>query len=211
MLASADQFRLTLRGKGGHAAMPHTTIDPIVAGSHLVTALQSIVSRNLSPFESGVVTIGQFSAGHACNIIPETAELLGTVRALNAASRSLLLTRVEQLIEGISSTLGVQADLRWDTGYPVTDNAAEAVEFFKRSARQSLGTGLVEADCAPVMGGEDFSFYGQHAPACFFWLGLLADGPTEYPNLHHPKFDFNDQAIPVGVKAMVSVALQPVA
>lgn len=208
MLASADTFRLFLRGKGGHAAMPHTTIDPVVGGSHLVLALQTIVSRNLAPLESGVVTVGKFAAGDAHNIIPETATLMGTVRSLNDASRTLLLKRVEEVIAGVCQTMGLTWEIEWDTGYPVTKNDAGAVGVFREVARETLGTDLVEEDCKPVMGGEDFSFYGQKVPACFYWLGLLAEGQETYPNLHNPRFDFNDAAIPVGVKAMTALALR---
>lgn len=206
MMASADQFELTFHGKGGHAAMPHTAVDPIVVAAHFITAVQSVVSRGISPLESGVVTIGVVQAGTAHNIIPETAKLSGTVRALDPAVREFEMKRVGEIAHNIAQTFGASAHIEWGVGYPVTVNDAGAVDQFRSILGSNDLIKVHGGEVEPVMGGEDFSFYGHHVPACFFWLGLLPPGTTQMPNLHHPKFDFNDEAIEFGIEAMVTLA-----
>jgi amidohydrolase len=207
MLASADQFEITVNGKGGHAAMPHYGIDPIVVASHIVTALQTISSRNVGALDSVVVTIGMVKAGTAHNIIPDTAELVGTLRTLNNDTRRLAQQRIRDIATHVAEAFGATADIKMEDGYPVTFNEATAAQRLRAALAESLGAGLISQDCPPVMGGEDFSFYGRETRACFYWLGLSAEGQEQYPNLHAPQFDFNDEALPVGMKAMCSLAL----
>ncbi len=206
MMASADEFRITVTGRGGHAAMPHTGIDPIVVASQIVVALQTIASRGVNPLDSIVVTIGEFHAGSAHNVIPDTVELHGTLRTLLAETRTYGERRVTEIAMGIASALGATAEVQFLGGYPVTRNDAGAADRFRRVASEALPGGLAP-DVAPVMGAEDFSFYGDHAPACFYWLGILPKGANSYPNLHAPEFDFNDDAIEVGMRAMAALAL----
>ena len=207
LLASADGFEITIRGKGGHAAMPHFGIDPIVVASHIVVALQTIASRNVSPLDSIVVTVGRIDAGTAHNIIPDEAHLIGTLRALHKGTRELGEKRITQIATDIAHALGAEAHIEWLHGYPVTWNDAEATDDFRRAVEPAFGEALVAEEVEPVMGAEDFSFYGERVPACFYWLGLLSKGMDRYPNLHAPDFDFNDAALPVGIKAMCSLAL----
>ena len=202
MLAAADMLHMKVFGKGGHAAMPHTGVDPIVVASHIITASQSIASRNVDPLDSIVVTFAQFHAGTAHNVIPGVAELHGTVRTLRPETRRLAEERLGELARGVASAFGATVEYTYEHGYPVTSNDPEMVALFRRVNGEDL-----QPDQPPVMGGEDFSFYGQHVPACFYWLGLVPAGDTAYPNLHAAEFDFNDDAIPVGVRAMCRLAI----
>lgn len=207
MMASADGFEIVVTGKGGHAAMPHLGIDPVVVASHIVTALQTIASRNVKPLDSVVVTIGKIAAGTASNIIPDTAFLVGTLRTLNEATRQLAMRRIDAIASGVAEAFGAKAELSFSYGYPVTCNDASAVERLRATLAPVFGDALHPEDVEPVMGAEDFSFYGAECPACFYWLGLLGESQEQYPNLHAPEFDFNDSALPVGIRAMCELAL----
>ncbi len=206
LLAAADWFEIEVRGKGGHAAMPNAGVDPVVVAAHIVTALQSIASRNVSPLDSIVVTIGVVKAGTAHNVIPDAATLVGTLRTLKPETRELGERRIKEIAATIAQAFGATAHVDFHRGYPITHNDARATAHL----RSVLGdSGLLPDEMPPVMGGEDFSFYGQHVPACFYWLGLLDSGQDKYPNLHAPEFDFNDAALPVGIDAMCRLALAP--
>ncbi|MEQ1932484.1 MAG: amidohydrolase [Fimbriimonadaceae bacterium] len=201
MMAATDMFKIVVRGRGGHAAMPHTGVDPILMASHLVVALQSISSRNVSPLDSIVVTVAMFHAGTATNIIPDTVELQGTIRTLKADTRVFAEQRLRSITANLTEAFGGSAEIDFINGYPVTVNDAAAADRFRATVEN------LQPDVEPTMGAEDFSYYGLEIPACFFWLGLVPPGQTSYPNLHAPEFDFNDAAIPVGVKAMCQLAL----
>lgn len=181
--------------------MPHTGVDPIVIASHIITASQSIVSRNVNPLDSMVITFAMINGGTAHNIIPDEVKIVGTVRTLSPDARRLAEKRLGEICHGIAHAMGGTADYMYEHGYPVTVNDVEAADLFRRVNGEDL-----QPDTTPVMGGEDFSFYGQHVPACFFWLGLVSHGEQGYPNLHAPNFDFNDQAIAPGVRAMCRLA-----
>ncbi len=154
-----------------------------------------------------VVTIGKIAAGTASNIIPDTALLVGTLRTLREDTRILAMGRIGEIASGIAEAFGATAVLEFNYGYPVTRNAAEAVARFRSALAAPFGDRLIPDEVEPVMGAEDFSFYGAECPACFFWLGLLGEGQERYPNLHAPEFDFNDGALPVGMRAMCELAL----
>ena len=208
MMASTDEFLITVKGKGGHAAWPHECRDPVVAASAIVMALQTVVSRSTGPLEAGVCTVGRITGGTVDNIIPEEVELEGTTRALLPEVRERLEKRVREIAELTARAHGCEAHIDWRVGYPVTRNdeklAARAVEI----ARGALGGERVMLAEQPVMGGEDFSYYGQHVPACFFFMGLRPKGQDHYPALHTPTFDFNDDAIATGVELFCSLALK---
>lgn len=208
LMASTDDFDVRIVGKGGHAAMPHLARDPIVAASAVVMALQTVASRSINPCEAGVITVGQFSAGTANNIIPETANLVGTIRALTDGTRRTLGERFRAIVQDTAAAHGCSADIAWHPGYPVTSNDAACAEHFFQIARSTLGEDRVELVHEPSMGGEDFSYYGHHVPACFFLLGLLPPGSDAdaVPLLHQPAFDFNDDALPIGVRMMCALA-----
>ncbi|MEM1330473.1 MAG: M20 family metallopeptidase [Planctomycetota bacterium] len=211
LLAATDDFLVTVRGVGGHAAYPHLARDPIVAASHIVTALQSLSSRTVSPVDSVVCTVGRINGGSANNVIPDTTEIEGTVRTLRGETRATAERRFKEIVSRTAEAFGCTAEIDWQPGYPVTSNDPEQVERFFRVARAAIGEERVGVAPEPGMGGEDFSYYGDHAPACFFLLGLCPDGadPAKIPQLHQPGFDFNDDAIAAGVELMVSLALDP--
>jgi amidohydrolase len=209
LLASADQFVIKVTGKGGHAAMPHMGVDPVVVAGHILVALQTIASRSVSALDSVVVTIGMIKAGTAHNIIPDTAELIGTLRTLDNDVRRNAQQRIRDIATNVAAAFGATAEIEMEDGYPVTFNEPGATKRLRKTLGTTFGAGLIADDVPPVMGGEDFSFYGREAPACFYWLGLVDEGQNGYPNLHAPEFDFNDKSLPVGIKAMCSLALDP--
>ncbi|MHC4995960.1 MAG: M20 metallopeptidase family protein, partial [Planctomycetota bacterium] len=207
LLASADMFELSITGRGGHGAMPHTTADPIVAASHVVTALQCIVSRNLNPTDPGVVTIGTIHAGTIENVIPPTAVLTGTIRAVTDATRTMLHKRVEEVASRVAAAHGCEAAFDLRLGYPVTMNHPGVTDYVLDTARGMVGEESVIVADQPSMGAEDFSYYSQKIPSCFYLIGLRPINRDTYPNLHTPEFDFNDDAIRVGVGMMCRLAL----
>ncbi|MFZ1681990.1 MAG: M20 aminoacylase family protein [Rhizobiaceae bacterium] len=198
IMASTAEFTITIRGKGGHAAMPDRTIDPIVAASQMVLGLQTIVSRNADPVEALVVSVTKFHAGDAYNIIPETAEIAGTVRTLKKDLAALAESRIRALVAGIAAATGTEADLDYDANYPVTYNHEAETEFAIGVARDVVGEANVNPAVPPTMGGEDFSYMLEARPGAFIFMG---NGKTA--GLHHPGYDFNDEAIPVGVSYWV--------
>jgi len=209
LLAATDEFFITIRGVGGHAAYPHLCKDPIVAASGVVTALQTIASRTVSPLDSVVCTVGKIAGGSATNVIPETVELVGTMRTLRGETRVVAKDRLFAIAESVAAAHGCKAEVEYHEGYPVTHNDDALTEHFFGIARDTLGAERVELTPEPQMGGEDFSYYGRHVPACFFLLGLLPEGgdPTRTPMLHQPEFDFNDDAIATGVEIFCRLAL----
>lgn len=207
LLAATDDFILDVVGIQGHAAQPHLCRDPIVAGAAIVTALQSIASRAVAPHESIVLTVGQFIAGTANNIIPETARLVGTIRTLTPQIRAIARDRFFQIVESTAQAHGCTARINWMDGYPVTHNDPEETGRFFDTAESALGPANVQRILHPTMGGEDFAYYGQHIPACFFFLGTRPPGVERVPALHQPDFDFNDAAIATGVEVLCRLAL----
>ena len=208
MLAAADMIEIKLRGKGSHAAMPQHGHDPILAGSNLVSALQQIASRNIDPLDSIVVSITQFHGGTTHNIIPETVELMGTVRTLLPETQELAIRRINEIATHIAAAHGCKAEVDYQIGYPVTNNHADAVKIFNDTARHALGESRVDHMELPVMGGEDFSFYCNEVPSCFFALGIIPEGEDSMVQVHHPKFNFNDDAIATGVEMFCRLALR---
>ncbi len=209
LLAATDDFVVRVRGTGGHAAYPHMASDPVVATAHVITALQTVASRNVGPTDSVVVTVGCVKGGTANNVIPTEVEFIGTVRTLLPETRRLAKERFFAVVEQTAAAHGCHAEIRWDEGYPVTTNDAALTERFFSLAREELGDARVSLVEHPSLGGEDFSYYGRHVPACFFLLGLLAPGddPATTPKLHQSQFDFNDDAIVTGVEMMCRLAL----
>jgi hippurate hydrolase len=194
LLAASDFFTITVEGKGCHAAMPHQGIDSLVVGANILLALQSIVSRNLDPLKSGVVTVGTFRGGHASNVVPQKAELIGTVRTLDPDVRDLLQRRVVETAEGIAKAYGATATVEYNRNYPITVNHSKETDFAVKVAREVAGSDKVDDACVPIMGGEDFSFMLESRPGNMIWIG---NGDTAA--CHHPAYDFNDAAIPLGV------------
>jgi amidohydrolase len=192
-LAASDRVQVTIEGKGGHAAKPDKCIDPIVVGAHIITALQSVVARNLDPLDSGVISICMFHAGDAGNVIPATAELKGTARSLRPHVRDMLERRFVEVAEGTARLLGANAKAVYERGYPVTANHPRETTFAAEVAAKVAGADKVDANVTPVMGGEDFSYMLEARPGAFIFMGI---GPGA--GLHNPGYDFNDEAIPHG-------------
>lgn len=208
MLAAADMFEISIRGTGCHAAYPHIGRDPIVAGSATISGLQQIASRNVNPLDAVVVSITQFHAGTTHNIVPMEASLSGTVRTLQPETQDLAECRLHEIATHIAEAHGCEARVAYHRGYPVTRNDPGAAACFEQIARDALGPENVPPLELPVMGGEDFSYYGQVIPACFFALGLIPPGQTHMPELHQPTFDFNDDALAVGIELFCRLALR---
>lgn len=203
-LASSDTFDMTIEGTGAHAAFPHLGIDPIVVASHVVTALQSIVSRNTDPLQSAVVTVAEIKAGTTYNIIPQTATLRGTIRALDETVRQATHERVRRIAEKTAEAFGAKAEVTNRFGYPITFNHQNAFDY--ASSVVSEIDGVAAEEMLPVMGGEDFSFYSERIPAMFLALGVRPHDRETYPNLHQSDYDFADGAIPHGIRLHVEIA-----
>jgi amidohydrolase len=198
LLAASDKFSIEIEGAGGHAAMPHRTVDPVAIAAHVVTALQTIVSRNVDPARSAVVTVTMLKAGEAFNIIPRTVVMTGTARTLDEGVRDLVEARIASVAEGIAMAFGGTAKVKYDRGYPVTVNAARETAYAASVAREIAGDERVDDNVDPTMGGEDFSYMLQARPGAFIFLG---NGDTS--QLHADDYDFNDDIIPAGVSYWV--------
>ncbi|QND50798.1 amidohydrolase [Phyllobacterium sp. 628] len=201
IMAATDEFTITIEGRGGHAAQPHRTIDPVVIGAQLVNALQTIVSRGTDPLDSVVLSVTKFHAGDAHNIIPQKAELAGTIRTLRPEMRDFAEKRLRETAEGIATALGAVAKIDYDRNYPVTFNHDQETEFAARTAQSVAGTNAVNLEVAPMMAGEDFSYMLEARPGAFIFIGN-----GESASLHNPAYDFNDDVIPHGISYWVQLA-----
>lgn len=209
LLAATDDFQITVRGHQCHGAYPHLGADPIVCASQIVQSLQTIVSRNAPPLDAIVVTVGAIHAGTVSNVIPAECQLIGTVRTLREEMRRHARERLFAIAQQTAIAHGCEALVDWKEGYPVTRNDPALAAQVLATARCAFGDDSSVTVDQPTMGGEDFSFYGRHVPACFFFLGLCPPGkdPHTVPQLHQPGFDFNDDALAPGVEMMCRLAL----
>jgi amidohydrolase len=196
-MAAADFFRLTVTGRGGHAALPHTATDTIAAAAELVGSLQHIVSRRIDPLAPAVVTIGSFHAGDAANVIPGQAELTGTARSFDPGVRERIPKLIEEIARGVCAAHGADFELDFQSGYRAVVNEERATAL----VRDAIGAELADLD--PIMGGDDFSAYLAEAPGCYAFVG--AGG--EYPH-HHPRFRIDERALATGTRLHVDVALR---
>jgi amidohydrolase len=201
IMAATAEFTITVQGKGGHAAMPNRTIDPIVIGSQLVNALQTIASRSTDPVDSVVVSVTKFHGGDAYNVIPDKVELAGTVRTLRKEVAATAQERLRAICAGLAAAHGATINVDYDSNYPVTLNNPEEAAFASDVAAAIAGDPNVHRAIPPVMGGEDFSYMLEARPGAFMFIG---NGDTA--NLHHPAYDFNDEVIPHGVSYWVRLA-----
>jgi hippurate hydrolase len=202
--ASSDTCIITVRGKGGHGAMPHSAVDTVVATSSIVMALQSIVSRNVAPQEMGVVTVGSFHAGDAPNVIPGEAQLKLTVRAYKPDVRDLLQQRITEIAQTQAAVYGASAEVQYQRRYPMVYNHPEQAAFCRRVVREWLGDGAL-IDAEPVTGSEDFSFFLEKVPGCYAFLGNGV-GDRGGCMVHNPGYDFNDRVLPFGASYWVRIA-----
>ncbi|MGO4440845.1 M20 aminoacylase family protein [Rhizobium sp. RAF56] len=206
IMASTDEFNITIKGRGGHAAMPHTTIDPIAIGAQVVTNLQLIASRSVNPLRSVVVSVTKFIAGSAMNVIPNEAKLSGTVRTLDAEVRDLAEKRLREVANNIAAAHGAEAEIAFHRNYPVTFNHATETDHAVAAASAIAGPANVNPEIDAMMGGEDFSYMLNARPGAFIFMG---NGDTA--GLHNPAYDFNDEAISHGISYWVRLAEQRLA
>lgn len=208
IMAAADTFHIHLTGKGGHAARPHDTIDPVVAACAMVQALQTIVSRNRNPMDQLVISTTQIHTGTTDNVIPETCYINGTVRTFDKDVQAMVLRRMKEIVAGTAATFGLQAEMDFEFGYPPTVNDAGKADFAANVAREVAGETGVNSDIDPVMGAEDFSYMLEVRPGAYLMLG---QGDTA--GVHHPKYNFNDDIAPIGASffARLVERAQPVA
>jgi len=206
-MASADEFHLTVIGQEGHGAIPHEAVDPIVVAAHIITALQTIVSRSTNPTDAVVITIGAFHAGTVSNVIPAEASLVGTLRTLDPNTRERCKLHIARLASSVAEGFGARIDLRFAMAYPVLINDNAATSYFLNIASETLGSSHVDGNPPVTMGAEDFAYYGQLVPAAFWRLGVRRPGATVTPLLHQSTYDFPDEAIPLAVRLHVESTL----
>jgi amidohydrolase len=199
IMAGGDAVIVKIEGRGGHAARPHKCIDSVLVGAQLIAALQSIVSRSVDPLESAVISMCEFHAGHARNVIPQTAELKGTVRTLNGEVRKLVERRVREVVAGVAQLSGAKIDLEYTHGYPVTVNHATQTDVAVRAAREIAGDANVH-EMPPLMAGEDFAYMLEQRPGA-----LIFCGNGDSAGLHHPAYNFNDEAIVYGTSYWIKL------
>ena len=203
-LAATDRFTIKIVGKGGHAATPHVAKDPILAAGHLITQIHSIVSRNINPVDSAVVTIGQVSGGTAFNIIPDEVELKGTARSLNPRVREELKQKIEQIVQGIVRSFDMDYRFEFEFGYPVLRNDLEMSRLVAAACSKGIGEGNVEV-LKPSMGGEDFAYYLEKVPGSFFRLGCRNEEKGMIHPFHSSLFDIDEEVLPLGVEMFVRI------
>ena len=206
LLASVDDFEITIHGRGGHAAHPDHTVDPILVSVNIVQALQSIISRNVDPLESGVLSITKMNIGTANNVISNNGEIVGTIRAFQPAVRKMMISRLKEIVENVAIGFGATSEVRFLDGYPSTINHPESVEFAANIARKVVGNNNVNENATPTMGAEDFAFILQKCKGAYLYIG---NGESE--KLHNEGFDFNDEISPIGASYFVGLveASQP--
>ena len=208
VMAATDEIVITVRGKGGHGAMPHLTVDPVVASAQIIAALQTIASRNTSPLDAIVVSICSMETSQTgvFNVIPDFVKLIGTVRSFRPETRDLAEKRVAEIVGGVARALGGSAEIQYTRGYPATVNAEREALFAAKVGEQVFGKGNVFTNAEPTMGGEDFSYMLQARPGAYVFLGQ-GGGPNNC-FLHNPGYDFNDEVIPLGAGFLAALVEQ---
>jgi hippurate hydrolase len=206
IMASTDEFSVTVRGRGGHAAMPHTTVDPVVIAAQIISTLQTVASRNVDPLQSTVVSVTMLKAGDASNVIPDEVKFGGTIRTLTPEIRDYSQKRLREISEGVATAMGGEARVSVHSGYPVTKNHGEQTGVALNAAGDVAGLPNIDPDINPMMGGEDFSYMLNARPGNFIFIG---NGATAA--LHNADYDFNDEIIPHGVSYWVRLAEQRLA
>ena len=207
LLAATDNFAITFVGRGCHGAFPHLGIDPIVTACEAVLNLQRVVSREFDPTDSAVVTIGKINSGTATNIIPDTAIIEGTARTLHDAARQQVRDAIERRCGGIAAANDCEMRFDWIEGYPPTVNDPVMADYVARIATQTFGSDRYFPVPKPSMGGEDFAYYLEKAPGCFFLVGVEPHDRDHYPPLHSDRYDFTDASIAVGMRMFVELVM----
>ena len=205
LLAATDQFYATFVGRGCHGAFPHTGIDPIVTACEAVVNLQQFVSREMEPTDPAVVTVGKVHTGTATNVIPDTATIEGTARTLTPTARKKIAAAIRRRCAGIAAANACELKFTWEEGYPPTVNDPAMADYVAKVARQTVGADRYFPVPRPSMGGEDFAYYLEKVPGCFFLVGVEPPGSNAYPPLHSDRYDFTDAAMQVGVRMFVEL------
>ena len=206
LMGAYDVFEIVGTGKGAHAAMPYQGKDPMLFAAHAIHALQTIVSRNLHPLDAAVVSVTQVHAGETWNVIPESIVLRGTVRTFERSVQDLIEARMRTLVAGVAAMFEMSATLRYERRYPATVNSETETKRAAQAAAAVVGAANVDTDPTPEMGSEDFAFMLQEKPGCYVWLGA-GSGP-DTPNIHNPRYDFNDEVLAIGASYWVRLAEQ---
>ncbi|MFT5319727.1 MAG: amidohydrolase [Chlamydiales bacterium] len=206
-MGQPDIFSITITGKGGHAGTPHRTVDPIITGAQLVSSLQAIVSREVNAEDCAVISVTQFHAGSADNVIPDTATLSGTVRTYNSDLQRVLQRRMEEVVEGVCSAHGTSVKFNYMEGYPVTFNHAVSIEKAEIAGKGILGDDAVHSPGQRVLFGEDFAYYTEKIEGCYIQLGCRNPSLKSAPMLHDPHFDIDEQCLLHGMALHVNLAL----
>ncbi|MCJ2036600.1 M20 aminoacylase family protein [Methylobacterium sp. J-068] len=200
IMASTDRFTITIEGKGGHAAQPHNAIDSVLVASHVIVALQSVVSRTVDPLDSAVVSVCALEAGEAFNVLPQCVILRGTMRALSKPVRAMMQARIAEIVAHVPRGFGATGSIDFNSGYPVTENHPAETDFIADVAASLVGEAGIDRSVAPMMAAEDFSYMLAHRPGAYIFLG---NGDSA--GLHHPEYDFNDAAAPYGASLWARV------
>src|SRR6266540_187767 len=213
LLASGDRLRITVRGRGGHASAPHHALDPVPVACEIVLALQTMITRRVSVFDPAVVTISRITAGTTHNVIPDSAEMLGTVRALSEGTREAVRAQATRVAEGVAAAHGASAEVEIEAGYPMTVNEPAAAEMVRRVAVDLIGEDRVTVLADPIMGSEDFSYVLRRVPGAMAFLGACPPGlePDTAPSNHSTRVVFDEDALPVGVATYAGLALRHLA
>lgn len=206
LMASSDEFEIVIEGQGTHAADPHLGVDAVVVAAHVLTALQSIVSRQVSPLDSAVLSVGKIVSGSAHNVIAQTAQMSGTVRTFSEELRATMPQRISQLIEGVAMAFGATARLEYRYQYPVLVNSPEMTTLVRRAAERVIGHDRV-VTAAATMGAEDMAYFMREVPGCYFLIGSANPAKGFDKPHHHPQFDIDEDALPVGVQVIVQAVL----
>jgi amidohydrolase len=206
-MAGAEKFAIKIIGKGGHGAVPHASVDPVLAGAQVVTALQGIVARNVPPLDAAVVSVTTFNGGEAFNVIPPSVVLSGTIRTFKSDIRSLVLKRFFEIVNGVATAMGCTAEVEHVRLTPAVINQPKIIHIVQESARSILPDHAVDAEAPITMGSEDFAFFMEKRPGCFFFVGSANHEKGLDFGHHHPKFDFDEAALPHAAALMAQAAV----
>ena len=206
MMGASDRFKVEIEGAGGHASMPHQTVDAIIVANTVISNLQTIVSRNVNPVDSTVLTIGRIEGGYRYNVVADKVTFEGTIRTFKNETKEMVKDRFFSIVRGVTESLGAKATIEYFDGYPATVNDEKWAERIKDTAQELLGTDSTPA-VEPCLGGEDFSRFLLKYPGAYFWLGTAMPGVEKQKPLHDPKFMLNEEAIPLGMEIMAQIAV----
>lgn len=203
MMGACDEFTITIEGKGGHGAMPHDAVDPIFIAGQIVSGLQSVVSRAISPLQPAVLTVGKVEAGSTYNIIPNEAVMLGTTRSLTQETRQRIFTQMQRIVEGVSASFGAVGTIEYSWGPPPLVNDRVQSRYVERVVVEAFGESFFAADMEPTMAAEDFAYYLEHCPGAFVFVGMGGER-SAYPH-HHPRFDIDEDTIPTAIELFIQL------